>query len=217
MTVDQLIINYLLLSLVINMLGIVTDPFMHHQCSTVMRTMKLEIGLYKPTNWNYPHPDDLPGPEDSKQFDEKIRNGLRNLGLRMWDIQRSQNSAGYLTIRHRSGRKILLSGLADFILTDQSADEADFLFHTLVVIEIQSQPDDALSELQIQVYLLLIMNTRALQSVFGVLVYTDGRCRAYRASRGGLGNNCVYEQNGIFYVIHLPQQVIGGGLLNRNT
>ena len=159
--------------------------------------------------------DDLPGPEDSKQFDEKIRNGLRNLGLRVWDIQRSQNNAGYLTIRDRSGRKILLSGLADFILTDQSADEADFLFHTLVVIEIQSQPDDALSELQIQVYLLLLMNTRALQSVYGVLIYTDGRCRAYWASRGGVGNNCVYEQNGIFYVIHLPQVI--GGLLNRNT
>ena len=172
--------------------------------------------LVHPIHWNCPHPDDLPGPEDSKQFDETIRNGLRDLRLRVWDIQRSQNSAGYLTIRDRSDRKILLSGLADFILTDQSADEADFLFHTLVVIEIQSQPDDTLCELQIQVYLLLLMNTKALQSVFGVLIYTDGRCRAYRASRGGVGNNCVYEQkNGIFYVIHLPQVI--GSLLNRNT
>jgi hypothetical protein len=107
------------------LLGIVTDPFMHHQCSTVMRTKVrdwfVQELVHPPINWNFPHPYDLPGPEDSKQFDEKIRNGLRNLGLRVWDIQRSQNSARYLTIRDR-GRKILLSGLADFfILTDQSA------------------------------------------------------------------------------------------------
>jgi len=58
------------------------------------------------------------------------------------------------------------------------------------------------------------MNTSALQSVFGVLIYNDGRCRMYRATRG-VGNNCMYEQNDIFYVCYLPQVI--GTLLNRNT
>jgi hypothetical protein len=170
--------------------------------------------LVHPMLWECPHPDYLPGAEDSNTFDERIKGSIRNLGLRIWDIQHNQNIAGYLTIRDGRDRKILLSGLADFILTDQAADEADFLFHTLVVIEIQSQPNETFCEHQIQVYLLLLMNTRALQSVFGVLIYTDGRCRMYRATRG-VGNNCMYEQNGIFYVCHLPQVI--GSLLNRNN
>lgn len=170
--------------------------------------------LVHPIPWECPHPDDLPDPEDSRMFDEMIKGRIRNLGLRVWDIQRSQNSTGYLTIRDARGRKILLSGLADFILTDQAADEADFLFHTQVVIEIQSQLDEIYCEHQIQVYLLLLMNTRGLTSVFGVLIYNDGRCRAYRATRG-VGNNCMYEENGIFYVCHLPQVI--GSLLNRNN
>ncbi len=173
-----------------------------------------EQQLAYPILWECPHPDDLPGPEDSSTFDERIKGSIRNLGLRVWDTQRSQNSTGYLTIRDGRGRKILLSGQADFILTDQAADEADFLFHTLVVIEVQSQPNETFCEHQIQVYLLLLMNTRALQSVFGVLIYTDGRCRMYRATRG-VGNNCMYEQNEIFYVSHLPQVI--GSLLNRNN
>jgi len=90
-----------------------------------------EQQLVHPILWECPHPDDLPGPEDSATFDEMIKGSIRNLGLRVWDIQRNQYSTGYLTIRDGRGQKILLSCQADFILTDQAADEADFLFHTL--------------------------------------------------------------------------------------
>eukprot|EP00597_Dinobryon_sp_UTEXLB2267_P001936 CAMPEP_0170072496 /NCGR_PEP_ID=MMETSP0019_2-20121128/10122_1 /TAXON_ID=98059 /ORGANISM="Dinobryon sp., Strain UTEXLB2267" /LENGTH=180 /DNA_ID=CAMNT_0010281501 /DNA_START=417 /DNA_END=959 /DNA_ORIENTATION=+ len=147
-----------------------------------------EQQLVHPILWECPHPDDLPGPEDSATFDEMIKGSIRNLGLRVWDIQRNQYSTGYLTIRDGRGQKILLSCQADFILTDQAADEADFLFHTLVVIGIQSQPIEAYCEHQIQAYLLFLMNTSALQSVFGVLIYNDGRCRMYRATRDGAYN-----------------------------
>ena len=116
--------------------------------------------LVHPIHWNCPHPDDLPGPEDSMQFDETIRNGLRNLGLCVCGIFSAAK-----TVRGILPFVIAAVGKsADFILTDQSADEADFLFHTLVVIDIHSQTNDTFCELQmIQVYLLLlIMNTKAL-------------------------------------------------------
>lgn len=80
------------------------------------------------------------------------------------------------------------------------------MFHPLVVIEIQSKPDEERCELQMQVYLLLLMNTRGLRRVFGILVYNDGRCRAYKASRD-VGNNCVYEQDEIFYVCHIARVI----------
>eukprot|EP01036_Dinobryon_divergens_P040777 gene40777-53957_t len=90
-----------------------------------------EQQLVHPILWECPHPDDLPDPKDSLLFDERIKGSIRNLGLRVWDIQRSQSSTGYLTIRDGRDRKILLSGLADFILTDQAVDEADFILNQM--------------------------------------------------------------------------------------
>jgi hypothetical protein len=68
------------------------------------------------------------------------------------------------------------------------------------------------SDKQMIAYLFLIMNTRALPSVLEFVIYTDGRCRAFKASRDH-DNNCVYEQNDSFYICHLPAVI--GDLLGR--
>ena len=81
---------------------------MHHQCmfdgdeSNEVRDWFVQE-LVHPIHWNCPHPDDLPG-HAVRRNDQKWPPESR--AACVWDIQRSQNSAGYLTIRDRSGRKI---------------------------------------------------------------------------------------------------------------
>jgi hypothetical protein len=129
-------------------------------------------------------------------------------------------ATGYLTVKERQPRldgavaRINLAGRTDFIVTNFDVDAAEFMFRTLVVIEIQSQLDDRRCELQMQVYLLLLMNTKALTQVFGILVYNNGRCRTFQARRDATGN-CVYEQNGMFYLSQIA--LVIGNLLGREV
>lgn len=174
-----------------------------------------EDELVNPLGWDFVHPfmDDLPGPDDPRTFTEAIQNEIKHRGLLVWDIQRNHYSTGYLNICDGDGRRIRLSGRADFIITEPEPD-IEFLLKTRIVIEIQSRPEDDLCELQLQVYLLLLMNTKGLRYLFGILIYTDGRCRIYRATRDEHGG-CVYEGNGIFYVFCLPDVI--QHLLNGNV
>jgi hypothetical protein len=57
------------------------------------------------------------------------------------------------------------------------------LFKTLVIIEVQSIRNENNCDKQMIEYLFLVMNTKALSSVLGFVIYIDGRCRAFKASR----------------------------------
>jgi hypothetical protein len=168
------------------------------------------LNIVDPISWDCPHPDDAFPPDSSRRFQDYIPD-IRSFGFQVWDIQNNQNSTGYLNIRNAE-QQILLSGRADFLITDSAETLSSYLYKTLVIIEIQSQRNEDNCDRQMIAYLFLIMNTRALRSVLGFVIYTDGRCRAFKASRDH-GNNCVYEQNSSFYICHLPTVI--GNLLGR--
>ncbi len=52
------------------------------------------------------------------------------------------------------------------------------------------------------VYLLILMNTKGLRALVGFLVYLDGQCRAFKATRN-IDGNCVYEMNDRFHVAYM--------------
>ena len=155
------------------------------------------------TNWDCPHPDgDYLPMGASRNFREYISD-IQSLGLKVWSIENDQRATGYLNLIDDTNEKLLVAGRADFIITDNACNLANYLFSVKFVVEIQSQDDDLLCELQMQLYLLILMNTRALSSVYGFLVYRDGRCRAYRARRSAPDGNCIYEENDTFQVFHI--------------
>lgn len=61
-----------------------------------------------------------------------------------------------------------------------------------------------LSELQMQVYVLILMNTKGLSALAGFLILDNGQCRAYKASRDAM-DDCLFEMNSLFHVCHLPE------------
>jgi len=168
------------------------------------------LNIVDPQPWVCPHPDDA-FPSVSRRFQDYIPD-IERYRLKVWDIQNNHNSTGYLSIRDNVGQSILLSGRADFLLTDSRETTASFMFRTLVIIEIQSKPSEDNCDRQMIAYMFLMMNTKALPSVYGFVVYSDGRCRAFKASRDA-GGNCVYEQNDCFYICHLATVI--GDLLQR--
>lgn len=69
------------------------------------------LSLVHPIPWECPHPNELPLLNDSRLFVDYF-DQIQAHGLRIWDIQRQQNSTGYLTVR-AGDKKIHLSGRAD--------------------------------------------------------------------------------------------------------
>lgn len=89
------------------------------------------------------------------------------------------------------GSSTLIAGRVDFIVTRADATTVNYLNEMLCVIEIQSKDNEDECELQMLVYLLIFMNTKKnLHQLVGFLVYKDGQCRAFKASRDAY-NNCV--------------------------
>ena len=73
--------------------------------------------------------------------------------------------------------------------------------------KIQSKHGDRnteLCELQMQVYLLILMNTKHLPAVVGFLVLDNGQCRAFKSTRDESGG-CLFEMNDLFHVGYIAQ------------
>jgi hypothetical protein len=71
----------------------------------------------------------------------------------------------------------------------------------MCVIEIQSKDNEEDCEYQLVTYLVLMMNRFGLLRVAGILVYNNGTCRAFRATRKE--NGVVYEQNDTFPIYQI--------------
>jgi hypothetical protein len=96
----------------------------------------------------------------------------------------------------------MIAGRADYLVTLADASQADYLNRMLCVIVVQSKDDDELCELQMLVYLLIYMNTKHLKWLLGLLVYRDGQCRAFKATRG-VDNDIIYAMNDRFHIAYM--------------
>jgi hypothetical protein len=161
--------------------------------------------LVCPIPWVFPHPDELP-PDKSVQFESYIQNFL-DINYQVRNINHPvansntyiANSNTYIAIKREVDNKtVYLSGRADYVVCLSDANDVDYMYKAVCVIEIQSKPNIELCELQMLVYLMLLMNTKSLTKLIGFLVLNDGRCRTYKATRQN--GNVVYEEDDLFHV-----------------
>jgi hypothetical protein len=159
--------------------------------------------LVRPLDWELQHPDDIPhGATNDFDFTTYQASFLR-LGYKLWDIQYRQHATSYLQlISTVDSKTTLIAGRADFLVTLPNASLADYLNKILCVIEVQSKEDEDSCELQMLVYLLILMNTKHLERLVGFLVFNNGQCQAFKATRG-VDNNCIYEMNDRFHIAYI--------------
>ena len=161
------------------------------------------------SEWDCWHPDEA--------RDENANTFLKNIeafgvqGYTVWDIQLKPeaNMRVNLFVPRAGGKSVIISGRGDFLITKarnalgRRVSVVDYLENILGVVEIQSNDSIARCEHQLLAYLFILMNIKGLSSLIGFLVYKDGSCRAFKASRGGTG--CIYEQNDLFHVSDIAQ------------
>ena len=124
--------------------------------------------------------------------------GIKNLGLTVWDIQHVKRSTISVVLKDSNGNERELSGHCDFLIAGNTAKCVLSAYeYAECIVEIQSKDDPTPCEYQIVTYMVLAMNRFALKRLAGILVYNNGTCRAYRASRS-VDEGAVYEQNDTF-------------------
>lgn len=155
------------------------------------------------THFSFAKPDaDERQVDASRTFSDYTASIETSLDVKVWDIQNSTGDTISVVLEDSDGVQKELSGRADFIISSRKASIQGAAYqHALCVVEIQSKPNEMDCEYQLVTYLVLIMNRYGLRSVTGILVYTDGRCRAYRAIREGAG--AIYEENDTFYLYQI--------------
>jgi hypothetical protein len=145
-----------------------------------------------------PEPDDCQASAswDFNDYISPIEN--LDLGLKVWDVQHSTaGDSVSIVLEDSTGLQKELSGRADFIISSGAARcQGAVLQHAQCVVEIQSKDNEENCEYEMVTYQVLLMNRFGLQCLAGILVYKDGRCRAYRASREN--NGVVHEENDTF-------------------
>lgn len=137
------------------------------------------------------------------------QSAIEGLGIKVWDIQDTTGEKISVVLEDSVGRQKELSGRAELIISSQSAKcQGAALQNALCVVEIQSKGDEEACEFQMMTYLVLMMNRFGFSRLAGILVYDDGTCRSYRASRalnGATGNGAVYEQNDKFDLYQIDE------------
>ena len=99
-----------------------------------------------------------------------------------------------------------MSGRADFLITSSEVkSRGTALPFTLCVVGIQSKVRVDDCEYHLKAYLVIMMNLYGLRRLTGILVYTDGRCRAYRAQRSRTNGDALYEENDTFYLYQIAE------------
>lgn len=165
----------------------------------------IEDNIISCSEWSCSHPDDYPPSLKNWNMSDYFET-FAEFGLKIFDINnRSEFNFG-LKLIDSTGECINLKGRADYLVGDITSTIVDVQYWMKCVIEFQSNPKVSDCELQLQLYLVLVMNLRpALPGVLGVLVLRDGRCRAYKATRNG--GNIMYEQNDTFHVQYIAEVI----------
>lgn len=159
------------------------------------------LNLIMPVEWNLSHPDYVPL-NASNNFPD-YKSDFINRGFKLWDIQNVLHATSYLQLKVKdSDETTLIAGRADFFITHSNASKANYLTCMLGVVEIQSKDDVKLCELQLLVYLLILMNTKQLPVLIGFLVLKSGMCKAFKSTRHEEGG-CVYSMNNFFHVAYI--------------
>ncbi len=78
-------------------------------------------------NWECPHPNDGLPMGAPRNFRHYIGD-IETLNLKVWVIESDQRANGYLTLVDTNAQELLLSGRADFIITDNTCNLSDYLF-----------------------------------------------------------------------------------------
>ena len=129
---------------------------------------------------------------------------IEALGLRAWDIQNLTSVSSYIILEDSNKIQKKLIGRADFIISTADASCIGAApHHAVCVIEKQSRSDEECCEYQLVTYLVIMMNSYGLNKLSGILLYEDGRCRAYRASRSAEGGT-IFEGNDTFQLYQIP-------------
>jgi hypothetical protein len=167
---------------------------------TRSRSQWFKETLVTPRAWELAHPNDVPMGA-THLFSDYISSFV---GFRVWDIQNRQHATSYLRVSSVQDPLVfsIIGGRADYVVTSATSTLANYLNTILCVIEIQSKENENLCELQMLVYLLILMNTKHLPFLVGFLVRTDGQCRAFKATRDEFGG-CIFEMNDLFHVSYI--------------
>jgi len=160
--------------------------------------------LVSVVEWECEHPDN-PVADCSRKFVDYIPR-IVALNLKVFDVQMKQRAYMYLDIIDSNGIKFAYAGRADYIISSARASRTTCLSEAICVVEIQSKDNEQLCELQLQSYMLILMNTQRLRGLLGFLVLNNGNCRVYRASRSEDGD-CIYEENDVFHVCFIADVI----------
>lgn len=153
--------------------------------------------------WTLDHPHDIPE-HATHRFTDQLTS-FENIGYKVWNIENKIHATGYIKVTSKAnGSHIVIAGRADYLITRRSVTVAEYLHKVLCVVEVQSRPDREICELQMQVYLLILMNTKHLPALVGFLVFNDGQCRAFKGTRDE-GGGCMFEMNDLFHVGYIAQ------------
>ena len=157
-----------------------------------------EQNIVSPTHFDLKKPElDARQAYASRCFRD-YEESIKGLGYTVWDIQTRTVETSSLVLEDSAGRQSKLSGRADFLIATKNARSlAAAPQHTVCVVEIQSKDNEEDCEFQIMSYLYIMMNCYGLNSLAGILVYNNGNCRAYRASRDNV-RGVMFEDNDTF-------------------
>jgi len=124
----------------------------------------------------------------------------------VWNIQGTTEDTISLVLEDSNGLQKDLSGRADFIISSQAAKcQGEALEHAQCVVEIQDKADEEACEYETVTFLVLMMNRFGYNRLAAILVYCDGTCRSYRASRAGGIGETVYEQDDKFDLYQIAE------------
>eukprot|EP01040_Poterioochromonas_malhamensis_P013547 gene13547-14906_t len=156
-----------------------------------------QVSLATVTHFELEKPEeDERGAKASRLFRD-YKNDIQKLGYTVWNTQKSVDENVSIMLQDPKKRQKRLSGRADYIIASAQATcrEAASIY-ALCIVEIQSKENTEDCELQLITYLVLMMNVFGLPMLTGILIYNNGTCRAYRASRNG--GATLYEGNDTF-------------------
>lgn len=129
---------------------------------------------------------------------------IEQLGYTVWDIQNMTGETVDILLEDSNQIQRRLSGRADFLISSPIAQIRQAASqHAVCVVEKQSKPSDEDCEHQLLAYMVILMNRFGLLKLAGILLYSNGTCRAYRASRDA-NNQGMYEENETFMMYQLP-------------
>jgi hypothetical protein len=156
-------------------------------------------------HWDLHHIDEDGGGLNVSNSFHSHSHTIVEKGYTLKTTENNTHATLYLQIKQRNSNKVIkLSGRADYIVAREGSTYATYMdrAHILAVIKIQSQDDEELCELQMQVYLLIFMNIIRPSRLIGLLALKDGRVKAYKAIWDH-ESKAVYEQNDYFHVSNI--------------